>query len=624
MPVSLFSQTGNFRREFLLHHIMPERIRDFGWSATPAGEIGRWPNEIRCITRTILLAHAPMAVLIGSAGIVVYNDAMRPLFEVDGTSVLGRPFADLVPEAGDFHANVLQEVLEGRPHSYRDIARTVRRDDRQERAWFDFDFTPIADEHGVIHGILMACIETTERIRKFADVKSTGDRLGQALAAGDIVGTWEIDFTREVVRSDERYARLHGVDPEQARTGVDRQAFIAGIHPEDRPLVLAAFDQAKIDGQFRLQHRVVGFDGTRTIITSGRVVHFPDGTPSSFSGIVVDITEQMEMAAALADSERRFRTYTETLPHVVFSFDAEGHATYLNKRWFEFTGWCEEDSDLDGWPAVVHPDDRDHLVAEWKKAIVSGLPFKASARFRSRAGEYRWAHGAMMPIRDRDDRIVSWIGTLTDIHESKLVEEERELVARELDHRIKNLFALVNSLVRLTAREADTARAFEEALGGRLKGLHAAHALIRPVGRAAIHPEEGSLRRLFEVLLQPYEGPSGAQRVEIDGGDVSIDSGKATAFALVIHELATNAAKYGAFTDPEGRVSVRIGTEEDRILIDWSETGGIAAARGAPSGKGFGSRLISSVVEGQLNGRIEPRHDANGFGFIFSIPATLS
>lgn len=617
MPLSLFSQAGSHRAAFLAQHAMPARIRDFDWTATEVGPLEHWPDEIRCVSRTMLMSNSPMAVLIGENGIAVYNDAIRPLFEVRYGNALGQPITGIFPETPDFYENVLHDVLKGRPHSYRDVMQTVRRDDRLERAWFDLDFTPIVDEHGEIHGVLLACVETTERVRKLTDLQATGERLGHALAAGDIVGTWEVDFATEVVRSDERYARLHGVDPELARTGVARDAFIAGIHPDDRPAVMAAFDRAKIEGQYRFQHRVVGHDGVRTIITSGRVFQSADGRPSSFSGIVVDITEQAEIAAALAASQNRFRTYTETLPHVVFSFDASGHTTYLNKRWFEYTGWREGASDPDAWADAIHPDDRPAVVLDWKKAIADGSPFNATARFRNAKGQYRWMHGAMAPIHDGDGRIASWIGTLTDVHEAKLLEQERELVSRELDHRIKNLFALVNSLVRLTAREARTVEAFTETLSGRLRDLHAAHEFIRPAGRAT-SGGGSSLKGILRSLLQSYGVDSGGGLIVIDGDDVAVDDGQVTAFALVIHELATNAAKYGALSVSGGSIDIHIADSESGLVIDWRERG--KPQQEEPTERGFGSRLLSVVVEGQLRGHITRRFEADGLRITLHIP----
>lgn len=603
MPVGLFAKSGKHTGEFLTRNAMPARIRDFDWADTEVGEIPQWSNEIRCVCRTILMSQSPMAVLIGARGIAVYNDAMRPLFEVEADCVLGWPISDITPHAADFHAHVLREVLAGRPHSYRDVHRKVRRDGNLEKAWFDCDFTPISDEFGEISGVLVACVETTQRIRRLDDLKATGDRLDQALLAGDIVGTWEVDFESDIVRSDERYARLHGVNADLARTGAKRDVFLAGIHPEDRDVVQEAFERAKVAGQYRLQHRVVGFDGTRTIITSGRVMHFPDGRPASFSGIVVDISEQMEMAAALAESERRFRTYTETLPHVVFSFDAEGHTIYLNRRWFEFAGWNEADSDIDAWAEVVHPDDREQLVAAWREAIAGGTRFSTVVRFRHHSGQYRWLHGAMMPIHDSEGRIASWIGTLTDVHDAKLIEHERELVAHELDHRIKNLFALVNSLVRLTAREADSVQSFADCLSGRLSGLHTAHQFIRSRGQQLGRPMQPSLLELLRVLTSPYANGNGSERIAISGDDLPVDEGKTTAVSLVIHELATNSAKHGALSKPEGRVWIRVVREEGEVVLDWQEDSD--AEPGEEERQGFGSRLISAVVKGQLGGRID-------------------
>jgi PAS domain-containing protein len=336
MPIDLLRITD--ATASLANKVMLHRVSSFDWASTPAGPVDTWPEDIRSVSRTVLLSPAPTAVLIGRQGITLYNDAVRAAFGPDFEDALGKPVVEVLPHLADFYAKILADAFMGRASSFRDFPFDLRRKGERKKAWFDLDFTPIVDARGSVQGVLVACPETTVRVEALLDARTSHERLDLALEAGGLVGTWEVDFRTDTVRADERFARLHGVDPKCAKAGVDRKLLVAGIHAEDRDRVMAAFDQAKISGTYRCEHRVVGFDGTRWIVASGHVRHGPDMAPTSFAGTAIDVTEQVETAAALAESERRFRTYAETLPQIVYSWKADGSHSYVNHRWHEFIG----------------------------------------------------------------------------------------------------------------------------------------------------------------------------------------------------------------------------------------------------------------------------------------------
>jgi PAS domain S-box-containing protein len=523
-------------------------------------------------------------------------------FGPDFEDALGKPVVEVLPHLADFYAKILADAFMGRASSFRDFPFDLRRKGERKKAWFDLDFTPIVDARGSVQGILVACPETTVRVEALLDARTSHERLDLALEAGGLVGTWEVDFRTDTVRADERFARLHGVDPKCAKAGVDKKLLVAGIHAEDRDRVMAAFDQAKISGTYRCEHRVVGFDGTRWIVASGHVRHGPDMAPTSFAGTAIDVTEQVETAAALAESERLFRTYAETLPQIVYSWKADGSHSYVNHRWHEFIGL--ENGDPGGWEewaSFVHPDDKASILRDFQTALASGGKYENLARHRHHSGEYRWLHGVALPIHDNEGRITSWIGTLTDVHDAKLLETERELVSRELDHRIRNFFALAQGLVNLTARESPGAEDFAMRLSGRLAALHEAHDLVRPRNEGGRLRQSQSLHGLISRILLPYGATDPEARLRFAGDDLILDPGQATAFALVFHELATNAAKYGALSNPEERLQITTTQLAQSFQIIWRETGSIAPPPQI-SGGGFGSRLMTLVVERQLSG----------------------
>jgi PAS domain S-box-containing protein len=320
----------------------------------------------------------------------------------------------------------------------------------------------------------------------------------------------------------------------------------------------------------------------------------------------------METAAALADSEFRFDTLTDTLPQIIWSGTADGVLDYVSRRWFEFIGIAEDE--VEGrptWVELLHPEDRERVAACWKESLATGKTYDVDYRMLHRSGEYRWLRVMALPQRDSNGRLKRWFGTATDIHESRLAVEERELVARELNHRIKNIFSIVGGMIGLSMRERPDMKEFAEELRGRLLALNDAHDFIRPDDRARTAQRVShSFQKLLQRLLQPYDDENG-QRISIEGPDARIDAGAATPLALVFHELATNSAKYGALSTPVGNIRVRFSRTPESVSIEWAERGGVVRAQ-APDHAGFGTRLLTLSVEAQLRGSFRRHWEPDG------------
>lgn len=179
---------------------------------------------------------------------------------------------------------------------------------------------------------------------------------------------------------------------------------------------------------------------------------------------------------------------------------------------------------------------------------------------------------------------------------------EREIVAHELDHRIKNLFALVNGLINLSARGKPEMKPLADTLTSRLGALHRAHGLIRTEAASTGAGEAlTSLKALIGVLLRPYEEAEDKHFV-VDGDEVFINGGIITPLALVFHELATNSTKYGALSHPDGALEVRIIRGIDDLRIKWTERTPVKTGYADAADGGFGSKLLDLIINEQLQG----------------------
>ncbi|WEK38551.1 MAG: PAS domain-containing protein [Candidatus Brevundimonas colombiensis] len=451
-----------------------------------------------------------------------------------------------------------------------------------------------------------------------------------AIEASAYVGAWDWDIATDRVVADERFARMYGVDPVAAREGAPIAVFRASVHPDD--LVRRDADiQRALDGEglFVSEYRLVVDGRVRWMLARGRVEYDRSGAAVRLPGVAVDITERKqtetdlaETARALSASEARFRILADAMPQMVWSTRPDGFHDYYNARWYEFTGVPVGSTDGQGWSDIFHPDDQQRAWTTWRHSLETGDPYEIEYRLKHHSGAYRWTLGRAVAIHDEEGRITRWFGTCTDIDELKRLEQGRELVSQELSHRIKNIFAVVSALVALSARQYPEAKAFSASLRTRIAALARAHEFVRPHTETS-QPTVGAttLHTFLADLFKAYADDVGLARVIISGDDAVFDDQAATSVALLFHELATNAAKYGALSQKEGSVLLHTAQDGDRFVLTWSERDG-PRIDGPPSRSGFGSSLATLSVEGQLGGKLQREWNAAGLKVIVDLPAT--
>ena len=451
-----------------------------------------------------------------------------------------------------------------------------------------------------------------------------------AIEASSYVGAWDWDIANDRVIADDRFARMYGVDPAAASEGSPIALFTASIHPEDVERVREDIQTAMAgEGDFLSEYRLLIDDKVRWVLARGQVYFDRGGEAVRLPGIAVDITERKqietdlaETARALSESETRFRVLADAMPQMVWSTQPDGFHDYYNARWYEFTGVPAGSTDGEGWNDMFHVDDQERAWTVWRHSLETGEPYEIEYRLKHNSGTYRWTLGRAVAIRDDDGQITRWFGTCTDIDELKKLEQGRELVSQELSHRIKNIFAVVTALVALSARQYPEAKAFSASLRTRITALARAHEFVRPHTETS-KPTIGAttLHAFLADLFKAYADETGAPRVVIQGDDAVFDDQAATSVALLFHELATNAAKYGALSEKAGQVALSTALEEDRFVLTWTETGG-PPVQGAPSRNGFGSSLATLSVQGQLGGRLEREWRPEGLRIVVDLPAT--
>src|SRR5712671_191543 len=249
--------------------------------------------------------------------------------------------------------------------------------------------------------------------------------------------------------------------------------------------------------------------------------------------------------------------------------------------------------------ARVHPDDRARFKALVDKVRVDSPSYSVTFRFIRPDGREMWLEETSRAEFDTAERVVRLKGLTRDITRRKQAEERQDLLIAELDHRVKNVLARVAVVAMHTRQGSGTMDEFVRALGGRIQSMAAAHSLLSQSRWHGV-----GLTDLIRHQLAPYTTDA---NTTICGPDVMLTSAETQAVAMVVHELVTNAAKHGALSRPDGRVSVswdRAGADAAPILtVTWRELGGPLIA--APAQSGYGSSLIRDLIPHELGGTVE-------------------
>lgn len=329
------------------------------------------------------------------------------------------------------------------------------------------------------------------------------------------------------------------------------------------------------------------------------------------------LEELQDRERQLYESEAKFHAIANSVNQMIWTTLPDGFHDYYNDRWYEFTGVPEGSTDGEGWNGMFHPDDQAGAWQEWRHCLQTGDAYEIEYRLRHRSGNYRWVLGRAQPVRAEDGTILRWYGTCTDIHEIKIAEEQRQLMLGEMNHRVKNTLAMVNVMVSQTLRQADSLEDAHTAIQSRIGMLAQAHDRLINAAWA-----ETRINEVVETALAPHRTGKGS--FLIDGPDLAIGSKQALAMTMALHELSTNAVKYGALSVGDGAVHVEWGggydEGKDTFTFRWTEKGGPPVE--SPTRRGFGSRMIERALPGYFGGSAELTYEREGL--IFNLTAPMS
>lgn len=465
------------------------------------------------------------------------------------------------------------------------------------------------DPDGATRRLAGISLDVTDRKRSALELELSAARLRLASEAAAF-GTYDYDIVTGENFWSPMARELAGLGPDEP---VLLERVYAAIHPGDRDRVRAKFEQAIAPGgpvELEDEHRLARPDGAvRWVRLKGRTFLGSDGRPVRAAGTIIDVTKEKAAALALLESERRFRELADSMPQLVWMADSGGHVIYFNRRREEYrrAPRCPNE-----WAAIVHPDDLERTRTRWLDAVRTLKDYECEHRVLRNDGRFRWQLSRARAVQ-HGDRVL-WYGTATDIHDLKEREERIGILLREVNHRSKNLLSVVLSIARQTSRQGSAAE-FSEQLTERVQGLSASQdLLIKSEWRGA------ELGELVRAQIARH-GDAAGERIEIEGPELVIHAAAAQAIGMAIHELAANAARHGALSQPRGRVT--ISWQIDRgvsptLQLAWRERGGPPVT--PPSRTGFGFTVLGRTAEQALGAKVQLDTAAEGLSWVMTAP----
>jgi PAS domain S-box-containing protein len=433
-----------------------------------------------------------------------------------------------------------------------------------------------------------------------------------AIFAHTAAGLAQVDLTGRFTLVNDRFCEMVGRSRDELMTL--RMQDIT--HPDHQAQNAPLFEAAVRDGtSYRVESRILRPDGSVVWLdNSVSVIRKPDGAPFGVLATSIEVTRNRTTDEALRASELRLRLAMDAARMAVWEYDVRAgrilHSSDLNR----LLGFIEtREVPYEEFRARIDPDDLQRLSRNALASFHRGEPhFQSEIRYRLSRGEVRWLLVSAEFLLRGVGEVDRIIGVALDITDRKRDEEHQRLLLHELNHRVKNTLAVVQALAHQSfAGSRDVAR--REAFEGRLVALAGAHNLLTRESW-----EAASLRDVIRSAAAACD-PDGT-RLALDGPEMRVPPKTAVAFALAIHELCTNAVKYGALSTESGRVTVAWSVADSRLRLVWTEAGGPPVL--PPRRRGFGSRMLENALAGELAGVVRLDFAPSGLCCTIDAPAS--
>jgi PAS domain S-box-containing protein len=546
------------------------------------------------------------------------NDIFARMLGYSTAELETKSFQDIThPDDLAANLSVLKKTLAGDANSYCIEKRYVRKDGGI--VWASLTVGCVRKHDGEVDYLLSVIEDITDR--KLAEAR-LAEHNEQLDLAGKIarIGTFTYDHATQKLQLSPGCAVIYGLLPESA-VEMSREHWRALVHPDDLRRLDTIADHAfsKGETEFVLEFRILRHGEVRWIESRVLVSYDELGRPVRRIGANIDVTERKRAEQALAERNIQLTLAAKSCLVGTYAYDADTEIMHISAGYAAIHGFPEGTTEITRSECLagMHPDDIDRVERLRREAFREcRREYNVEYRIIRPGGELRWVETRYFfsySAEGHPDRVV---GVSIDITERKQVEEQQRILLAELDHRVKNALSTVSAVVSHTRQGSRSVASFAAALKGRIHSMATTHELL-----SARRWQGISLTELVRRELAPYATRT---NTEIKGADTLLKPEAGQAMAMVLHELATNAAKYGALSTKTGRVLIRWdrqlnGRLGSHLVFEWQEIGGPPVATLGKSS--YGTTTIRDLIPYEFAGKVDLVFAPEGVRYRLELPA---
>jgi PAS domain S-box-containing protein len=534
--------------------------------------------------------------------------------------IVGKPVLEALPELEDQgFKDLLDEVYRtGQTFVGRGLRVMLQREPNSEpeERFVDFVYQPIRDAKGCVSGIFAEGSDVTEAKRSVDALRESEARLRLAVDAGRMA-IWEWDASTRLVQKSPELNRLLGFPTDYQFTVEESQArYYPGEVERVQGAAKAALDKG--ERYFEVEFRY-GWPGPpQWLLLRGEIILDDAGAPVSIVGVLLDITDRERAREELEERDAELRDALSAAAMATYAYNHKTYEFQSSPGLNAIYGYPEEQPlTLADLQARYHPEDREKLQNLFRKlAEENASRFEMELRLLLPDQSVRWVYGRGEYVYTPDGELLFSRGVAMDVTARKKWEEHQQLLIHELNHRVKNTLATVQSIASQTLRNSAVSQETREALEARLFALSRAHDVL-----TRENWEGADLKEIVAEAMAPYRHER-ESRLHADGPGLRLSPRMALAVAMALQELATNAVKYGALSNATGEVrihwSIRHENGRAHLHLTWSESGGPPVE--TPKRRGFGTRLIERSLAQDLNGEVKVLFNPAGVTCLVGAP----
>lgn len=571
---------------------MAERIRAHDWSGSPLGSAERWSPRLKLAVEMTLANPRAASLVCGPERLLIYNDAAATFLGEHHPAALGRTLPHTFPAGWAAAEPFYQRAFAGEVIQVHSQALSMFCEGQANADVSDAILMPVRDEDGQVAYVHMICTENGGRARAATIARQSDEQLA-AIFGSAAVGLSELAQDGRFLRANDELCRILG----RTREEVLRLTVMDVTYPDDVPPSLIAVAEALQTNQpASLDKRYLRPDGSFVWANSRVQPLHHEGEPSTLLAVTADLSERRHTEERLRESEERFRALANLVPVILWRSDASGLTFSENQSFLDYTGQTAEEVQDFGWLAPMHPYDRKGVQQAFVHGIDTRQLIDAQFRLRSRDGQYRWFLARQVPILGGQGQVTEWFGAAMDIHELHELQQRQAVMVEELQHRTRNLLTVVRAIAQQTMAQTGPTALFREQFNDRLAALSRVQGLLSRSDQEPI-----TIRALVEMELDALGATDMRERIAVEGPRVVLRKGSVQTLALALHELATNARKYGALSREQAELWVSWDTYtaeagEQRLTLTWLEEGIGRPHEDNRIRRGYGRELIEKAL----------------------------